>query len=287
LGNLEDTDLLTKEAANADIVVNTANCGDLSSAEALIAGLSQRQNNTYLIHISGTGNLTYDDLSTDSFGIARDRVFDDWDGIGEVTSLPDEALWRNVEKAVLAAHEQEGSANIRTAIVCAPTIYGAGRGPVNQRGLQVNEMTKAVLTRGKGFFIGDGLNKWNEIHIQDLSNAFLALVDAALKPEGNKASWNKEGFYFTEAGEYAWGDLARQIAKIAFEKNLIDSSNTESITPDDADKLHPWGRILWGTNSRGRAVRANKVLGWTPAQRAMVDALPEIVEAEALALKKS
>jgi nucleoside-diphosphate-sugar epimerase len=285
-GDLENTELLTKEAAQADIVVNTANCGDLASAEALIAGLSQRQRDTYLIHVSGTGNLTYDDLSTSSFGVARDRVFDDWDGLGEVTSLPGGALWRNVEKAVLAAHEQDCAANIRTAILCAPTIYGAGRGPINQRGLQVNEMVKAVLTRGKGFFIGDGLNKWNEVHIKDLSNAFLALVDAALEPSGGRASWNKEGFYFTEAGEYTWGDLARQIARVAFEKKVINSSDADSITPDEADKLHPWGRILWGTNSRGRAVRANKVLGWTPTQMAMVDALPEIIEAEALAVKK-
>jgi nucleoside-diphosphate-sugar epimerase len=267
-------------------VVNTANCGDLASAEALIAGLAQRQSNTYLIHVSGTGNLTYDDLSTGSFGIARERVFDDWDGLSEVTSLPDGALWRNVEKAVLAAHEQKDAAKLHTAILCAPTIYGTGRGPVNSRGLQINEMSKAALTRGKGFFIGEGSNKWNTVHIQDLSSAFLALVNAALEPNGGTASWNKEGFYFTEAEGYVWGDVARQIAKIAFEKKLIDSPDAESITPDEADKLHPWGRILWGTNSRGRALRANKVLGWTPAHRGMVDALPEIIEAEALALGK-
>jgi nucleoside-diphosphate-sugar epimerase len=267
-------------------VVNTANCGDLASAEALIAGLAQRQSNTYLIHVSGTGNLTYDDLSTGSFGIARERVFDDWDGLSEVTSLPDGALWRNVEKAVLAAHEQKDAAKIHTAILCAPTIYGTGRGPVNSRGLQINEMSKAVLTRGKGFFIGEGSNKWNTVHIQDLSSAFLALVNAALEPNGGTASWNKEGFYFTEAEGYVWGDVARQIAKIAFEKKLIDSPDVESITPDEADKLHPWGRILWGTNSRGRALRANKVLGWTPTHRGMVDALPEIIDAEALSLGK-
>jgi nucleoside-diphosphate-sugar epimerase len=235
-----------------------------------------------LIHVSGTGNLTYDDLSSGTFGISRDRVFDDWDGLSEVTSLPDGALWRNVEKAVLAAHER--SANIHTAILCAPTIYGTGRGPVNQRSLQVNNMAQAVLTRGKGFFVGDGLNRWNEIHMQDLSKAFLALVDAAL--DGSKASWNKEGLYFTEAGEYTWGDLARLIAKVAFEKKLIDSAEVDSLTPDEADQLHPWGRILWGTNSRGRAIRANKVLGWTPSQRSLADTLPEIVEAEALALGK-
>jgi hypothetical protein len=120
--------------------------------------------------------------------------------------------------------------------------------------------------------------------MQDLSNAFLALVDAALK--GTKASWNEEGFYFTEAGEFTWGDLARLITKTVYEKKLIGSDEVESITPDEADKLHPWGRILWGTNSRGRAIRANKVLGWTPTQKSLVDVLPEIIEAEALALGK-
>jgi hypothetical protein len=88
-------------------------------------------------------------------------------------------------------------------------------------------------------------------------------------------------------GEYTGGDLARLLATTAYEKKLIGSDEVESLTPDEADKLHPWGRILWGTNSRGRALRANKVLGWTPTQKSLVDVLPNIIEVEALALGKA
>ena len=57
-----------------------------------------------------------------TFGQASSKIYDDWEGIKELISLPDEAFHRNVDKVVL-----EGSAahvdKIKTAIVCPPTIY--------------------------------------------------------------------------------------------------------------------------------------------------------------------
>ena len=125
-----------------------------------------------------------------------DKVYDDWDGIGEVTSIPDHALHRNVDKIVLAASKQYPD-RISTAIVCPPCIFGPGRGPDNQKSVQVYRMARAALQRGKGFHVNQGLNLWTEVHVQDLSNVYLALVTAALSG-GGKATWNDEGYYFAE-----------------------------------------------------------------------------------------
>ncbi|KAF1851240.1 NAD dependent epimerase/dehydratase family protein [Cucurbitaria berberidis CBS 394.84] len=279
-GNLDSTELLTTEASKADIVVHAADCDHLGSANALIAGLAQSQKKAFLIHTSGTGVLGFQDAESSTYGVKREKVYDDWDGIGEVTSLPDVAAHRNVEKVVLAASEASAG-NIKSAIVCPPCIYGPGRGPDNQRSVQVYDMAKATLSRHKGFVVQEGTNIWTELHVQDLSEVFLALITAALSPDGGKATWNNEGYYFVESGEFAWGDIGRKIAQIAREKKLINTADVDIVDKDEADKLRGAGSYLWGTNSRCKAIRANKLFGWTPNQKSLSELLPEIVEDEA------
>lgn len=284
-GDLDSTKLLTSEASKADIVVHTANCDHVGSAKAIVAGLAQSQNKTYLIHTSGTGILAFEDFETKTYGLRREKVYDDWDGISEVTSIPDVAIHRNVDKIILAANE--ASANIHSAIVCPPCIYGPGRGPDNRRSVQVYEMARAILQRGKGFVVGEGANIWTEVHVQDLSELFLALVTAALEPEGGKATWNQEGYYFAQSADLSWGEVGRKIAQIAFDKKFINTAEIDNVSKDEADKLSNYGSYLWGTNSRCKAIRANKLLGWTPKQKSVIELLPEIVEDEAKILGRA
>jgi hypothetical protein len=62
IGSLQDLETLTKAAAEADIVINTADADDLPAAKALIEGMKQRKEKTkhrsLFIHTSGTGVLT-------------------------------------------------------------------------------------------------------------------------------------------------------------------------------------------------------------------------------------
>lgn len=41
-----------------------------------------------------------------------------------------------------------------------------------------------------------------DVHVNDLSDAFILLVEEALKPNGGRAQWGEEGYYFAEAGEF-------------------------------------------------------------------------------------
>lgn len=262
-------------------MLHCADCDHVGAATAIVAGMSKSSSPgpKYLIHTSGTGVLSWADFEENTFGFRREHTYNDWDGIKEVTSLPDAALHRNVDKIVLAA--SKGAGEIKTAIVCPPCIYGPGRGPGNQDSLQVYKYSAATLKRGKGFIINDGTNIWTESHIRDLSNVFLGLVTSALEPNNGKATWNEDGYYFSETGTFAWGDIGKAIAKIAHEKKLIDTNEVDVITTEDADKLLPFGSYLWGTNSRCQAQRASKVLGWKPQEKSLMDLLPDIVEGEA------
>jgi nucleoside-diphosphate-sugar epimerase len=257
-------------------VLHCADCDHTGSASALIAGLSQRSTPSYLIHTSGTGILAWADAESSTYGVERKKIYDDGAHISEVTSLPDTAVHRDVDKLILAAHAS--SPHISTAIVCPPCIYGPGRGPDNRASVQAYRYAEATLRRGKGFVLEDGTNVWNEVHVRDLSALFLALVTAALQGGAGKATWNDEGYYFAEAGSFAWGDVGRAIAKIALDKGFIAERDVDSVTASEAEKLIQAGSYLWGTNSRCKAVRAREVLGWEPKEKGLMEMLPEIVE---------
>lgn len=49
--------------------------------------------------------------------------YDDLEGVDKLTSLPDDAFHRDVDKVVLEAGIKY-SDNVKIAIVCPPTIYG-------------------------------------------------------------------------------------------------------------------------------------------------------------------
>lgn len=297
-GDLDSASVIEEEVKNADIVYRAyspdrrlrpaanvttdfADCDHVAAANAVAKGLSHHtpQNPVWLIHTSGTGILTFEDIRASSYGIERAKEYNDWDGINEVTSIPDDALHRNVDKIILEAGLRAPD-SIKTAIVCPPTIYGPGRGPGNQKSVQAYLFTDAVLKRKRGFLVGQGKNVWHQIHVQDLSNVYLALGEAAAAG-GGQATWGDQGYYFAENGSFVWGDVQRAIAKAAFEKKLIPSPEAEPLPDAKVAELNPRGLYAWGSNSRGHAVRARKLLGWAPQKPSLLELIPHIVDVEA------
>ncbi|KAJ5177029.1 uncharacterized protein N7482_002906 [Penicillium canariense] len=281
LGDLDSVDIIAEEVKNADIVFNFADCDHVTSAQAIAKGAQQHtpEQPLWLIHTSGTGILTVEDQRANTIGIERPKEYNDWDGVSELVNLPADALHRNVDEIILNAGKQNPS-SVHTAIVCPPTIYGPGRGPVNTKSMQAYMLSSAVLSRGKGFLVGKGENVWHEVHVQDLSGVYLALGDAAAAG-GGKASWGDEGYYLAENGSFVWGDIQREVAKQAHLQGFITSSEVDMLDINEVKKCHPFGHYLWGTNSRGRAIRARKLLGWNPQKPRLIDLIPEIVALEA------
>jgi len=69
------------------------------------------------------------------YGEPNGKTYNDWEGVGALTSLPDHALHRDVDTIVLSCAKNNPD-KVKTAIVCPPTIYGPGRGPDNGRSNQ-------------------------------------------------------------------------------------------------------------------------------------------------------
>ncbi|KAL8945827.1 MAG: hypothetical protein Q9222_007687 [Ikaeria aurantiellina] len=277
-GDLGSAEVLEKEAREADIVLNFADADHPGAAEALTTGLAAHSPESpgYMIHTSGTGILTFADVERKTFGESSSKVYDDWDNIKEVTSLPDYAAHRNVDKIILGA----ASSTTKTAIVCPPTIYGQGRGPGNQRSIQIPELARCILEKGHGILVGPGKTYWTNVHVHDLSDAYISLVEAAAAG-GGKATWGPEGYYFTENGEHIWGEVAKAVTAAAHKHGFITSDELKTLPYDEIVKMCPHGPMLWGANSRCRAIRARKLLDWSPKGKSIEEETPSTVTYEA------
>lgn len=181
---------------------------------------------------------------------------------------------------------------VKSAIVTPPTIYGPSRGPATSKpNGQVYDLAKATLQRKKGFMINDGLAYWSNVHISDLSNLYLSLVESAISPPPTAPPFpifGPEAYYFAEHGEHIWGDISLLVAQEAKKQGFIDTEAVDKITPEEADTMAKWGGFLWSFNSRSKAERARKVFNWTPKGTSFVDEIPAAVrgEAERLGLVK-
>ncbi|KAI8231097.1 hypothetical protein K4K55_006331 [Colletotrichum sp. SAR 10_96] len=282
--NQEKAEILQEAFPNVRLVLGDLDSTDVLREEALVADIVLQRPGWY-IHTSGTGILTIEDGRAKTCGTHRTKVYDDWDGVSELLNLPDDAFHRNVDKIVTDTIAWP-SKDFKTAIVCPCCIYGPGRGPGNTKSVQVYTLATTVLKRGKGIRIGDGENIWHQVHVQDLSNLYLALAEAAASG-GSKATWDDEGYYLAENGSFSWGDVEKAVAQAVFEKGLINTSELDVLDWDDTDKVDPAGPYKWGSNSRGLATRASKLLGWKPVQPKLMDLIGDIVELQAQDLKYS
>ncbi|CAI7576837.1 unnamed protein product [Penicillium pancosmium] len=284
LGDLDSSDVIEEEVKNADIVFHFADCDHVAAAKAIAKGAQHHTSERplWVIHTSGTGILTVEDQRARSYGIERPKEYNDWEGVAELVDLPEDAFHRNVDEIIIGIGRRDPF-SARTAIVCPPTIYGPGRGPGNTKSVQAYLLSAAVLKRGKGFLVGKGENVWHQVHVQDLSNVYLALGDAAAEG-GGKATWNEEGYYFAENGSFVWGDIQRKVSEEAYAQKFISSPAVESLDEKQTTEILSVGLYAWGSNSRGRALRARNLFGWEPKQPNLIDLIPEIVSLEAKGL---
>jgi len=222
-------------------------------------------------------------METETYGEAPSQpAYDDLDKVSDLTSLPDSAFHRDIDKLVLAA----GSGSVKTAIVCPPTIYGTGRGPGNQRSRQVYNLASTTLEKGQAPQLGKGLAEWDNVNVHDLSDLFVLLVDAAVanNKELDSELWGPKGYFLAENGHHVWGQVSKEVAEAAYKQGYIKTKEVKPMTPDEAKETAGFEALSWGLNSKGYAKRARKFLGWKPKGKSLKDEIPNIVEEEATRL---
>jgi nucleoside-diphosphate-sugar epimerase len=144
-----------------------------------------------------------------------------------------------------------------------------------------------VLTGKYVPIIGQGKARWNNVHVADLAQLFVLLTEAAVNNNTDTELWNEKGYYLVENGEHLWADLARLMGKRAHELGLVDKKLEEkSLGKEKAIDQAGFEAVSWGFNSRGKAVRAKKVVGWEPKAPSIEDTVDEILKDEKSRLDK-
>lgn len=166
-------------------------------------------------------------------------------------------------------------------------IVGTGRGPASTRGRQVYELAKLILTAQYIPIIGAGKARWNHIHVANLSDVYVRLVEAAVSKRTDPELWGAKGYYFTESGEHVWGELAESIGRQAAKMGFIkEEPQKQALDREKAIEQAGFEAESWGLNSRGKAERAAEVLGWKPSAPSLLDEIPAILKSEHARLNK-
>lgn len=149
------------------------------------------------------------------------------------------------------------------------------------------ELAKLILEKQYTPIIGEGKARWNHVHVADLAQVFRLLVEKAAAKDKSDELWGEKGYLIVENGEHVWGDLSRNIAGQAAQMGYIKDPKEGSLDKDEAIKQAGFEAVSWGLNSRARARRARKFLGWQPSEHSIEDEIPKILEQEKERLSKA
>ncbi|KAJ0107758.1 hypothetical protein J7T55_000020 [Diaporthe amygdali] len=275
-GNFEDFQVLKDTASKADMV-HHGDSDHETAVKALLAGVTERAAASlpaFYIHLSGTGII----VEWDNLGELHPKVWSDIDDIDAIWSFPSEKLHRNTESLIQEAWTSHGD-RLRTAIVCPPIIHGRGTGTGRIDGGFYTWLYDESVKKGATFYLGSGSNIYSRVHVADVAQVFLKLIESAARG-GQGADWGREGYYFLTSEEISQKAIAEATGKILKRKGLIATEEAKQVSLEELDSMlgHiPFpgvARLLFGSNSRSspdRTIFGTKY--FARATRAVIEVL--------------
>jgi nucleoside-diphosphate-sugar epimerase len=244
-GTLDDGALLARLARDADAVIHAADADHRAAVESILAALAG--SGKPFIHTSGSSIV-----GDQAWGEPGAMIYDDETPF---TPGPGRAARVAVNQRVLAAARD----GVRAAVVSPSLIYGPGRG-AHRESIQVPRLVALARKSGVARHVGRGENLWSNVHIDDLVDLYLRVLANA--PAGAS--------YYAENGEASMRLLCEAISRA-----LGWDGRTQAMTKDEA--IAEFGAdpaaYTYGSNSRVRATRARRELGWTPRHDALLETL--------------
>lgn len=250
LGDLSDSALLKSSAQAADIVVDCADADDEKTVDIFIDAL--QGSGKIFIHTSGSSIV-----SDQANGEHSELVFDEE---LKFVPVPDKRARVAIDRKVLAASQ----AGVRSFVVCPCLIYGEGAG-MHSESQQVPNLIKQAVKSGIVRHVGKGENIWSTIHIEDLANLYLTVIEKA-----PTSALDCGDFYFAESGEASFKDMAEKIRE-----GLCISKPVEEWPVENAAEHWGFGSAVYalGSNSRIRGERA-RTQGWQPKRESVLEDIP-------------
>jgi len=264
VGSHSDIPLVEELAAQADVVIATADANGLVAAKATLKGLKTRYQKTGIapifIHTSGTGVLA-DGARGDH---VSDTIYDDTNP-EQIETLPDTQVHRNVDLELINA-DKEGY--VKVYIIIPAIIYGIATGELVEQGIQnphtitLSWFVRMALDRGRPGVVGAGKNVWPNVDIQEVADLYIVLYNSIVS--NPTTAHGREGIYFGESGEHTSYDVNKAVGEALLAIGKLDNAEPTTLTKEEVVKYFG-GSKLAGTNARARANRSRS-LGWKPVK---------------------
>ncbi|CDO74494.1 hypothetical protein BN946_scf184979.g49 [Trametes cinnabarina] len=268
LGSVTDQDKLAALAEGAHVIIHTADSADNADAiHAIRRGLKSRHEKTgdlpHLIHTSGAA--IFMDPKNSS------NVYSDVE-LASIEALPPDALHRGIELLVIDADENGGYA--RTHIVTPTLVYGFGHGPLFDAGVSnpytmaIQFFVQAALKRGSVGIPPEGAGTWMGVHIDDLADLYVGMIDAILS-DPDKVSHGRAGYFIAENGSQGIREVLQSLAEGLFALGRVSTADLVPYAPGEAAQYFGGeGPQFFSTILFSSAVckgeRARREFGWTP-----------------------
>ncbi len=242
LGDLDDLGLLAREARAADAVINAASSDHAGSVHAIIDALAD--SGKALLHTSGTSVI-----GDDARGERESETI--LDEKSDLHVQPGKQHRRDIDLAVLHA----AARGVRSAVICPSLIYGLGSG-LSPDSVQIPFLIRNAREQGAVQIVGHGVNRWSNVHIDDLKGLYLrALTNATAG-----------AFYFAESGEASFAEIGSVLSeRLGLPLEWLPAEVAAA----------RWGEarayFTFGSNCRVRGVHARSELGWAPVHRSVID----------------
>ena len=276
-GDYDSVDILTENAAAADIVVHNGDSDHEKSLNAIISGLLSRSIPGYLLHLSGTG-IVSDWANEEYLGKLNPKVWSDISSLAEIQDLPGNALHRNTE-IILHDTVRLYDDKINIAIMCPPDIYGRGKGLAKTHSALIPMYVKEIQhLGGQAFYYGEGTNTRSWVHIDDLMKVYLKVVEAAASGNADEY-FNNNGYHFTATQEHSQLDVAKVVGEIMHKQGAIADPTPSPISLEQLDALLNFSRFkklaryMFASNSRTKAERAERLYGYKGEAPGLLESL--------------
>ena len=236
MGGLDDTAILAAEARRADAVINAANSDHRGAIDAFLEALAG--SNKRFIHTSGS-SIVADDAHGD---VASEKIYDEETPFEPV---PGKQARVDIDRAIRDASRR----GVRSIVVCPTMIYGNGLG-LARDSAQIPGLAKRAKASGVVRHVGQGLNVWSNVHVEDLADLYRLALETA--PAGS--------FFFAENGEASYREICAAIAR----RLKLGEPHAWPFEEAAKELGENSAAYTFGSNSRVRARRARSELGWQP-----------------------
>jgi nucleoside-diphosphate-sugar epimerase len=120
--------------------------------------------------------------------------------------------------------------NVKAYVVFNPIIYGVGLGAFNKFSFQIPLLIRKSLAQKQAIVVGKGDGIWGHVHIEDLVNLYLLILEKIVGSKTTDIPANRKGIYCSEAGETTFLDISKEIGKKGKALGVFETDEVRSLS---------------------------------------------------------